>query len=99
LLLNEEGIYASTGSACTSDSLEPSHVIVALGLPHELGHSSIRFSMGKDTTKEEVDYVLEKMPAIIDRLRKTSALNRTMEEVLAEAVKPVCENLNEVKNA
>ena len=84
LLLNEEGIYASTGSACTSASLEPSHVIVALGLPHELGHSSIRFSLGKDNTKEEVDFVIEKMRPMVERLRKMSALNNTMEEVLSK---------------
>lgn len=85
LKLNEEGIYASTGSACTSASLEPSHVIISLGLPHELGHSSIRFSLGKDTTKEHVDYVLEKMPPIIQYLRDASPLRRTMKEVLTEA--------------
>jgi len=84
LLLNEEGIYASTGSACTSDSLEPSHVIVALGLPHELGHSSIRFSLGKDTTKEDIDYVIEKMNEIIKRLRELSPLERTMKELVRE---------------
>jgi len=82
LLLNEEGIYASTGSACSSASLEPSHVIVALGLPHELGHASIRFSLGKDTTEEDVNYVLEKMPIIVNRLRQMSPLRKTMDEVL-----------------
>lgn len=84
LLLNEEGIYVSTGSACTSASLEPSHVIVALGLPHELGHSSMRFSMGKDTTKDDIDYVLEKLPLLVERLRDMSPLRKTMVEVLGE---------------
>ncbi|MAE42893.1 cysteine desulfurase NifS [Candidatus Woesearchaeota archaeon] len=86
LLMNEEGIYASTGSACTSDSLEPSHVIVALGLPHEFGHSSIRFSLGKDTTKQDIDYVLEKLPPLVKRLRKVSVLHKTVEEALTQKV-------------
>ncbi len=89
LLMNEEGIYASTGSACTSASLEPSHVIVALGLPHELGHSSIRFSLGKETTAEDVDFVLGKIASMVERLRKMSALHNTMEQVLKEGYKNV----------
>jgi len=86
LLLNEDGICASTGSACTSHSLEPSHVIVALGLPHELGHSSIRFSLGKDNSMEDADFVINKMHEIIPKLRKISALNDTMEEILKKPV-------------
>jgi len=82
LLLNEEGICVSTGSACTSRSLEPSHVITALGLPHEIAHSSIRFSMGKDTTKEDVDYVLGKIVPIVEKLRSMSPLNDSMEKAL-----------------
>jgi len=82
LLLNEDGIFVSTGSACTSSSLEPSHVIVALGLPHELGHSSIRFTLGKDTTKEDIDYVIEKVKPHVEMLRKMSPLHDTMEEIL-----------------
>lgn len=82
LLLNEEGIYASTGSACSSASLEPSHVIVALGLPHELGHSSIRFSLGKDTTKQDIDYVIEKTQPIVEKLRSMSPLHDTVEGLL-----------------
>jgi cysteine desulfurase len=82
LLLNEDGIYASTGSACSSASLEPSHVIVALGLPHELGHSSIRFSTGKDTTKEDLDFTIEKITKHVNYLRSISALDDTMEDVL-----------------
>lgn len=85
LKLNEEGIYASTGSACTSTSLDPSHVILALGLPHELGHSSIRFSIGKATTKDDIDYVLQKVTLIVNELRQASPLRRTLSEVLAEA--------------
>ncbi len=86
LYMNELGIYASTGSACSSDSLEPSHVIIALGLPHELGHSSIRFSLGKDTTESDIDYVLKEVPPIVEKLRKMSPLHKTMEEAIAAGV-------------
>ncbi|VVB99938.1 Cysteine desulfurase IscS 2 [uncultured archaeon] len=69
LCLDKEGIYASTGSACSSQSLEPSHVILATGLPYEAAHGSIRFSLGKSTTKKEIDFVLWKLPPIIRKLR------------------------------
>jgi cysteine desulfurase len=72
LMLNEKGIYASSGSACTSKSLDPSHVILALGRPYEVAHGSIRFTLSKDTTKEDIDYVLNEMPPIIERLRGMS---------------------------
>lgn len=85
LLMNEAGIYASTGSACSSDSLDPSHVIIALGLPHELGHSSIRFSLGKETTEEDIDQVLATVPPLVKRLRNMSPLKKTMQEALASA--------------
>jgi len=74
LNLDLEGICASTGSACTSGSLEPSHVLTALGVSAEHSHGSIRFSMGKFTTVEDIDTVLTKMPEIVDRLRKLSPL-------------------------
>ena len=61
LRLNEEGIRASTGSACSSQSLEPSHVLLATGLTHELAHGSIRFTLGKNTTKKEIDYTINKL--------------------------------------
>lgn len=70
LLLNEEGIAASSGSACTSGLLKPSHVLTAMGISPELSHGSLRLSLGKDTTEEEIDHVLEKLPPIIERLRK-----------------------------
>ncbi len=82
LHMNEYGIYASTGSACSSSSLEPSHVVTALGLPSEVGHSSIRFSLGKETTKEDIDYTIEKIMITVEKLRKMSALNDTMDEIL-----------------
>ena len=74
LHLNHKGIYASTGSACTSQSLEPSHVIMALGMPYEVSHGSLRFSLGKKTTKEHILKVLEVLPPIVEKLRKMSPL-------------------------
>ncbi len=70
LMLDQEGIAASSGSACTSGLLKPSHVLTAMGISPELAHGSLRFSLGKQTTEEEIDYVLEKLPPIIERLRK-----------------------------
>lgn len=72
LLMNELGICASSGSACTSGSLQPSHVLRAMGVPFTMAHGSIRFSLSVYNTEEEVDFVIEKMPAIIDRLRGMS---------------------------
>jgi len=70
LMLNEEGVAASSGSACTSGLLKPSHVLTAMGISPELSHGSLRLSLGKDTSEEEINYVLEKLPPIIERLRK-----------------------------
>jgi cysteine desulfurase len=72
LLLDEKGIAASSGSACTSGSLEPSHVMMAMGVPYTLAHSSIRFSLSRYTTDADVDAVLSVMPAIVERLRALS---------------------------
>jgi cysteine desulfurase len=72
LLMNEHGICASSGSACTSGSLEPSHVLRAMGVPFTAAHGSIRFSLSRYTTAEEIDFVIEKMPPIINRLRELS---------------------------
>lgn len=74
LLLDANGIAASSGSACTSGSLDPSHVLLALGLPHEIAHGSLRLSIGDETTEEEVNHVLEVVPQIITRLRDMSPL-------------------------
>ncbi len=74
LLLDMNGIAASSGSACTSGSLDPSHVLLALGIPHEKAHGSIRFTLGVQNTEEEIDVVLEKMPAIVQRMRDMSPL-------------------------
>lgn len=74
LLLNEEGICASTGSACSSRSLQPSHVLLAIGLPAEKAHGSLRLSITHETTDEDVDYILEKLPPIVERLRMMSPI-------------------------
>jgi cysteine desulfurase len=72
LMLNEYGICASSGSACTSGSLEPSHVLRAMGVPFTAAHGSIRFSLSRYTTRTEIDFVLEKLPPVIARLRQMS---------------------------
>lgn len=72
LMLDEFGICASSGSACTSGSLEPSHVLRAMGVPFTAAHGSIRFSLSKYNTEEEIDYIIEKLPPIIARLRELS---------------------------
>lgn len=72
MYMNLEGIAVSTGSACTSGSLEPSHVLTAMGIPPEIAHGSLRFSMGRINTDEDVDYVLEKLPPVVQRLRDMS---------------------------
>ncbi|MGZ8900487.1 MAG: aminotransferase class V-fold PLP-dependent enzyme, partial [Limisphaerales bacterium] len=75
LLLNQLDICASSGSACTTGSIEPSHVLTAMGLPPDLARSSVRFSFGKYNTEEEVDYLLQQLPAIIQRLRAESPVS------------------------
>ena len=72
LRLNEYNICASSGSACTSGSLEPSHVLRAMGVPYTAIHGSIRFSLSRYTTDEDIDIVLERLPAIIKELRRMS---------------------------
>ncbi|HWQ76295.1 MAG TPA: cysteine desulfurase NifS [Syntrophomonas sp.] len=76
LMLDSFGIMGSSGSACTSGSLDPSHVLLALGLPHEIAHGSLRLTLGKDNTDEDVDKVLEVLPGIIATLRKMSPLGK-----------------------
>jgi cysteine desulfurase len=72
IALDQEGICVSTGSACSSKSLEPSHVLLALGLSHPEAHGSLRLSLGRYTTEKEIDKVLEVLPKIVERLRKIS---------------------------
>jgi cysteine desulfurase len=77
--LNINGVGASTGSACSSDSLEPSHVLLAIGLKPEQAHGSLRLTMGKYTVKEDVDYVIEILPEIVEKLRKISPFKKGYE--------------------
>ena len=72
LYLNEKGIYVSSGSACTSKNLNPSHVITALGWPYEVAHGSIRFTLGRRTSSADIDYVLKVLPGIVEKLRSLS---------------------------
>lgn len=74
LSLDLKGICASSGSACTSGSLDPSHVLLALGLPHEVAHGSLRLSISDETTDEDIDYILEVVPEVVERLRTMSPL-------------------------
>ena len=76
LQLDTFGIFASTGSACSSEALEPSHVLLAMGVPQRDAQGSIRFSLGRGTTAEEIDYVIEKFPPIVARLRSMSPFTR-----------------------
>ena len=74
ILLDSKGIAASSGSACTSGSLDPSHVLLAIGLPHEIAHGSLRLTLSEENTKEEMDYVVEQLTVILERLRSMSPL-------------------------
>ena len=76
LLLDDRGICASSGSACTSGSLDPSHVLLAIGRPHEIAHGSLRLSLSEWTTEEEIDYMLEQIPVVVKYLRNMSPLWR-----------------------
>lgn len=74
IMLDMAGICGSSGSACTSGSLDPSHVLLAIGLPHEIAHGSLRLTLGEDNTKEEMDYVVDSVKGIVERLRAMSPL-------------------------
>lgn len=78
LYLDAQGVMASTGSACASASLDPSHVILATGLSYEAAHGSIRFTLGKDTTEADIEYVINIMPGIVEKLRHMSPVNLDM---------------------
>jgi cysteine desulfurase len=81
LWLDDEGICGSTGSACTSGSLEPSHVMLAIGHPHEVAHGSLRLTLGDGNTEQDVDRVLDVLPGVVSRLREMSPLyHRTGKE-------------------
>lgn len=74
IMLDMKGICASSGSACTSGSLDPSHVLLAIGLPHEIAHGSLRLTLSEETTKEEIDYVVDSLKEIVGKLRSMSPL-------------------------
>ena len=74
IMLDQKGICASSGSACTSGSLDPSHVLLAIGLPHEIAHGSLRLTISEDTTKEDADFVVDNLKSIVERLRSMSPL-------------------------
>ena len=74
ILLDQLGICASSGSACTSGALDPSHVLLAIGLPHEIAHGSLRITLSEETTLEEIDFVADELKKIVERLRSMSPL-------------------------
>ena len=74
ILLDQNGVCGSSGSACTSGSLDPSHVLLAIGLPHEIAHGSLRLTLSEKNTMEEVDFTVDKLKEIIERLRSMSPL-------------------------
>ena len=74
IMLDMAGICGSSGSACTSGSLDPSHVLLAIGLPHEIAHGSLRLTLGDENTREEMDYVVDNLKRIVERLRSMSPL-------------------------
>jgi cysteine desulfurase len=80
LMLDHYGIQASSGSACTSGSLDPSHVLLSLGLSHEVAHGSLRLSFGEEFTEEDADYILEVLPQIAERLRSMSPMWETIQK-------------------
>ena len=73
-MLDQAGICGSSGSACTSGSLDPSHVLMAIGLPHEIAHGSLRLTLSEETTREELDYTVDTLKGIVKRLRDMSPL-------------------------
>ena len=74
IMLDQKGICASSGSSCTSGSLDPSHVLLAIGLPHEIAHGSLRMTLSEETTKEDMDYVVDSIRQTVERLRSMSPL-------------------------
>ena len=80
LLLDAKGICASSGSACTSGSLDPSHVLLALGLPHEVAHGSLRLSLCPENTVEEMHYIVQEVPKVVEYLRSISPVWEELEK-------------------
>jgi cysteine desulfurase len=92
LMLNDLGISASSGSACTSGALEPSHVLRAMGIPFTLAHGSIRFSLSRYNTEQDIDYVIEHMPELVDRLLAISPFSEQNLTGHSWGAPPSCEN-------
>ncbi|HZN10225.1 MAG TPA: cysteine desulfurase NifS [Blastocatellia bacterium] len=86
--LDLKGVAVSTGSACSSGSVEPSHVLLAIGLSRDTGHGSLRFSLSKDTTREEIDYVLETLPPLVEKLRRISPRAKKISNLESEISTP-----------
>ncbi len=86
IMLDMKGIYASSGSACTSGSLDPSHVLLAIGLPHEIAHGSLRISLGESTTTEQLDFLVDSLKGIVNRLRKMSPLYEDFEQKIVKSL-------------
>ena len=80
LLLDSKGISASSGSACTSGSLDPSHVLLAIGRPHEIAHGSLRLSLSDENTEEQVEYIISEVPKVVEYLRNMSPVWRDLQE-------------------
>ena len=80
LLLDEKGIEASSGSACTSGSLDPSHVLLAIGLPHEVAHGSLRLTLCEENTPEQIEYIIKEVPGIVSYLRDISPIWEELEK-------------------
>ncbi len=100
LYLDSYNIAMSTGSACTSTSLDPSHVILAIGRPYEYAHGSMRFTLGKDTTKTDIDYVMKVLPSIVQELRRISPVNLDVEHPTQVTMEKafVGQNMNKFRN-
>ena len=89
IMLDMAGICGSSGSACTSGSLDPSHVLLAIGLPHEIAHGSLRLTLGEETTMEDIDYTVDELKRIVERLRSMSPLYEDFVKSREKKGKPV----------
>ena len=88
LLLDAKGVAASSGSACTSGSLDPSHVLLAIGRPHEIAHGSLRLSLCEENTAEEMDHILKVVPEVVSYLRKMSPVWKDLENGKRQFITP-----------
>ena len=88
LLLDAKGVAASSGSACTSGSLDPSHVLLAIGRPHEIAHGSLRLSLCHENTEEEIDHILKVVPEVVDYLRRMSPVWKDLEAGKRQFITP-----------